>query len=154
MSLGEAECTVTWTDEQTGVACKGRMDWLDDCALVDLKTTRDIELRAFGRHCHTMQYHCQLAFYQMGLLANGIERLVKIIAVESEPPHDVAVYDLGEDALWAGEVKVREALRLVAQCRKEKRWPGCYPQTIELMLPGYAFPTEDETDAALAIMGA
>jgi hypothetical protein len=147
LASGEAECTITWTDPDTGVVCKGRMDWLTDCALVDLKTTRDIEIRAFGVHAAKMLYHCQLAFYQMGLLANGIERVAKIIAVESEPPHDVAVVDLNEDHLWAGEVKVREALGRVADCRKRKCWPGRYPQAVELMLPGYAFPTEDEEDA-------
>ncbi len=146
---GEAECTVTWTDGDTGVKCKGRMDWLTDTALVDLKTTKNIEIRAFGVHAASMLYHCQLAFYDMGLRANGIERVAKILAVESEPPHDVAIFDLNEDALWAGEVKVREALSRVATCRKQKCWPGRYPQAVELMLPGYAFPSDDETDAAI-----
>lgn len=149
LAEGQAECTVTWTDKDTGIACKGRMDWLSDLALVDLKTTRDIEVLAFGRHAAGLLYHCQLAFYSMGLFAHGLKPAVKIIAVESDPPHDVAVFDLNEDVLWAGEVKVREALRLVKRCREDKRWPGRYAAEVEFALPGYAFPSEDETDAAM-----
>jgi exodeoxyribonuclease VIII len=146
---GEAEQTVTWTDADTGIACKGRLDWLTPSALVDLKTTRDVDVRAFGQHAAALLYHCQLAFYQMGLDANGMKRTVKIIAVESDAPHDVAVFDLNEDVLWAGEVKARQALATVKRCRETRTWPGRYPQEVGFMLPAYAFPTDDETDAAM-----
>lgn len=150
LSCGQAEVSVAWRDDATGIDCKGRMDWLSDAALVDLKTTRSIDIRAFGSHAASMLYHCQLAFYQMGLHAHGLERATKIIAVESAPPHDVAVYDLDEDVLWAGEVKVREALRLVAECRKRRQWPGRYPGELSFGLPAYAFPSEEEENRAIA----
>lgn len=150
---GQAECTLTWTDQDTGLACKSRLDWLAKSALVDLKTTRDIEARAFGRHAATMLYHCQFAFAAMGLQSHGLPTVVKIIAVESEPPHDVAVYELNEDVLWAGEVKVRQALETVRACRKAHKWPGRYPNEIGLMLPSWDFPTDDETDALMRAVG-
>ncbi len=147
LKSGEAECTLQWTDQDTGIACKARLDWYSPKALVDLKTTRDIEARAFGRHAGALMYHGQFAFYAMGLFAHGIEAPVKIIAVESEPPHDVAVYDLNEDVLWAGEVKVRQALATVAACRKARKWPGRYPGELALALPVWEFPSEDEEEA-------
>jgi hypothetical protein len=147
LAEGQAEVSVTWSDPDTGVACKGRVDWLSGAALVDLKSTRDIDMRTFGMHVARYLYHCQLAFYQMGLRENGLERATSIIAVQSEPPYEVAVYDLNDDQLWAGEVVVKEALALVAKCRREKRWPGRYQEAVELMLPGYAYPTPDEEDA-------
>lgn len=143
LRTGSAECTLTWIDEETGMACKSRLDWLNTKALVDLKTTRDIESRAFGRHAGQMLYHGQFAFASMGLHANGLDTPVKIIAVENEAPHDVAVYDLPEDALWAGETRVREALTIVAACRKSRRWPGRYPQEQPLLLPAWEFPADD-----------
>ena len=146
---GIPECTIEWTDKATGLPCKARLDWLSEKALVDLKTTRDIEARAFGRHVGTMLYHCQFAFASMGLRANGLKRKVKIIAVEQDPPHDVAVYELSEDVLWAGEVKVRQALNTVASCRRTKRWTGRYPDECSLVLPSWEFPSEDEQDALI-----
>lgn len=143
---GTPEYTLTWTDEETGLECKARLDWLAQ-ALVDLKTTRCIDARAFGRHAADMLYHCQLAFYVGGLAAKGITVPVYIIAVENKPPHDVAVYELDEDVLWAGEVKVREALELVARCRETNEWPGRYQTIQPLQLPAWEFPA-DELDLA------
>ena len=149
LTKGAAEVSIEWTDKDRGIACKGRMDWLTDTALVDLKTTRDIEVKAFGRHAGGMGYHCQLAFYQMGLFAHGLEPATKIIAVESCAPYDVAVFDLNEDVLWAGEVKVRQALALVARCREQRRWPGRYQEEASFMLPAWEFPGEDAEDEAI-----
>jgi len=145
LRTGTPECTLTWTDAETGVACKSRLDWLGPRGrLVDLKTTRDIESRAFGRHGAAMLYHCQFAFAAMGLRANGVKNpTVRIIAVEQEPPHDVAVYRLSDDVLWAGEVKVRAALALVAECRHTGKWPGRYPDERAFDLPGWEYPEDD-----------
>jgi hypothetical protein len=144
---GTPECTIQWTDKDTGIACKARLDWLSDTALVDLKTTRNIEPRRFGAQCGEMQYHGQLAFYASGLLALGLEPAIKIIAVENSAPHDVAVYDLGDDEQYAGEVQYQEALRTVAACRRSGVWPGGYPAEMGLMLPAWSFPNPEDEEA-------
>ena len=149
LANGAAEVSITLTDPQTGIACKGRMDWLTDTVLVDLKSTKSIDARAFGVHAAAMLYHCQLAFYAGGLSANGAERDAKIIAVESSPPYDVAVFSLTDDDLWAGEVRVQQALETVQKCRKTRTWPGQYQEEVPLALPGYVFPSDDEVDAWL-----
>jgi hypothetical protein len=141
---GQAEMTITWTDKDTGLPCKARMDWLDGADLTDLKTTRCVEARQFGRHAADLRYHCQLAFYATGLEANGMEPTVRIIAVENEPPYDVAVYTLGPDELWPGEVAVRKALDLVAHCRKTGEWPGRYSYEQPLQLPNWEYPDTEE----------
>ena len=150
---GMAECTLTWTDEETGLACKARLDWLSDKVLADLKTTRSIDGREFGRHAAAMRYHGQFGFACMGLRANGIEVPVKIIAVENEPPHDVCVFHLDEEVLWAGEDKARAALDLVAECRKRRRWPGRYTEEQKLVLPPWEYPGIDDESLGLVIGG-
>ena len=147
---GRPEVTLTWTDAETGLACKARCDWLTTKLGLDLKTTGDIEARTFGRLAHHFLYHCQLAFYGMGARANGMRLAWKIIAVEAQAPHDVAVFDLGADVLCAGEDKVRELLRLVAACRTSKKWPGRYAEEQPLDLPSWAFP---ENDDEIVMMG-
>lgn len=153
LAEGRPEVTLEWTDAPTGIACKARLDWVGPQSFVDLKTTRNIEIRAFGAHAAAMLYHGQMAFYADALKANGMERTCRIIAVESEPPHDVAVFELDEDVLWAGEALYRKALRTVATCRAARLWPGRYPAPVSFVLPAWCHPTEEETDAALAEVG-
>lgn len=153
LAKGQAESTVTWRDPETGIRCKARLDWVTSRFVVDLKTTRDIDARAFGRNAGQMLYHAQLAFYQMGLAANGLKRKAKIIAVENQEPFDVAVFGLDENVLWAGECRVKEALALVARCRRSHQWPGRYPKETPLMLPAYEYPKDDENEFSLADLG-
>lgn len=143
LEKGEAEKTIQWTDTDTGLKCKGRLDWLSDSALVDLKTTRDIDPRIFGRQCDQMLYHGQMAFYNSGLAQDVA---VYLIAVESSEPHEVAVYELNAEILWTGEIKVQQALKTVAECRANGCWPMRFPEPMQLILPTWAFPTDDEQD--------
>src|SRR5574341_1373220 len=106
LEAGEAGKTITWTDAATGLPCKGRIDWLNGIGLCDLKTTADLDPIRFAATAARLGYHCQLAFYRRGLAANGIDAPVKIMAVEKNPPYDVAVFSLDEDTLFAGDEEV------------------------------------------------
>lgn len=148
---GEAEKVLTWRDEETGLDCKGRLDWWRIGLLADLKTSADIDAHRFAANAHRMGYFGQLAFYRAGLKANGLDApLPKIIAVEAAAPHDVAVFTLDDDAMWRGEQEVRELLRLVAAGRFSGQWPGRYPAEVPLSPPAWAFAAEDGDDDALA----
>lgn len=149
---GSAEVTLTWTDPETHLHCKGRLDYLKPETLTDLKTTRDAETRIFGVRAARLLYHGQLGFYAMGARASGYEAVaVRIIAVESAPPHDVAVFELDDDALYAGEELARDLLRRVADCQQTGQWPGRYEGVQTLRLPGWAVP--DDSDDELVLMG-
>lgn len=141
---GVAEATLSWTDPSTGLGCKGRIDFLGSRVAVELKTTQTVEARLFNSVAARMLYHCQLAFYDMGLRANGIEVQWKLIAIEAEPPHDVAVFAVGDDVLQTGAEQCRELLALVARCRssRRQRWPGRYQEEQTLRLPTWALPDE------------
>jgi exodeoxyribonuclease VIII len=144
---GEAEKVLTWTDQATGLPCKCRIDWWRPGLLSDLKTTVDVSPRRFGPLAERMGYHGQMAFYRAGLVANGLDApLPRIIAVEAAAPHDVAVFVVDDDALWAGEQLVAELLALVAAGRFSDQWPGQCPEEVPLPLPAWAFK-EDEGDA-------
>ena len=151
---GTAEHVLTWTDATTGLPCKGRIDFLaDGPVLVDLKTTKSVSAREFAATAARMLYHAQLAFYRQGLAANGVCAVpTKIVAVEVDAPHDVAVFALDDDTLWAGEEVVREVMTKIAECRRSKSWPGRYATEQPLTLPAWAFP-QQSTDDTLASMG-
>ena len=144
---GEAERVWLWTDEQTGLKCKSRTDWWRPGLLCDPKTAADIDDRRFAATVYRLGYHIQAAHYRSGLKANGVESVppFSIIAVESSPPHDVAVFELDDDALWVGEVEAAELMAKVSACRMTHRYPGRYLEVRPLSLPAWAAP-ESEGD--------
>ena len=87
---GEAESALQWTDGETGLQCKARLDWVAPTLgdLADLKTTRgSVGAWAFAVAMNRYQYYLQLAFYRRGYQAvHGQDLTPVIIAVESVPP--------------------------------------------------------------------
>jgi hypothetical protein len=152
LKAGKPEHTITWTDEETGIACKGRIDWLSPIALVDLKTTNDLDPQRFAANAARMGYHCQLAWYGMGLRARGLDLPAKLLAVETTEPHDVIVFSLDEDTLYAGEQEVRDLLSRVAAGRFSQQWPGRAQEETPLALPSWAFPADEDDVAGLGLM--
>ena len=151
LDAGEAEKVLTWTDKETGLKCKSRLDWLSHSfpAILDLKFTNNIDARLFGMTAARLGYHLQAAFYTIAAAASGLGDLeFKIVAVQADPPHDVVVFHVDEDAMWAGEQECRRLLRMVAECRASGRWPGRYQGEQVLRLPSWAYgETTDDDDA-------
>lgn len=146
------EVTLQWTDEKTGLACKARADILNGGTLGDLKTARTIDEREFAANAYRLGYFGQAAFYASGAEAVFGERPdgCCFIAVESDPPHDVAVYEIDDDSLYCAENEVRQLLNLVADCERTGKWPGRYEQRQILRAPAWAYPSEDEMDELIA----
>ena len=135
------EKTFTWKDPVTGLKCKCRVDGISSRVLFDLKTSGDIDARAFGRIATRLLYHGQLAMYGDGSKHKG-ETL--IIAAEPEPPYDVAVYELGEDEIAIGQELYQGLLTRVVQCQAANDWPGKYPAREPLKLMRSVYGTGDE----------
>ncbi len=140
LTRGVAEQTVKWTDAETGLDCKARLDFIGDGYALDFKTSRDISERSFSRTTHDLLYHVQVAHYMAGLAANGHAiSAFYFIAVESNPPHDVRAGLITEDALYAGEQERRRLLRLVADCTASGEWPGAFPDESAFDLPEWYY---------------
>lgn len=85
----EIEHYRTWE----GVELKGKLDWVQENEVLDLKTTRDIKKTRFSMRDY--RYDCQLAHYRY---IAGYERAT-IIWLETEPPYRVEVQRLSPDML-------------------------------------------------------
>lgn len=147
LKAGKPEHTITWTDKETGLPCKARIDWLSIGSELDLKTTATVDPRWFGSAAARLGWHIQQAFYLDGLAAHGLVPEARIIAVEAEPPHDCAVFLLNEDVLYAAREEMRELLRRVAGCMERNEWPGRFDEVggeTMLELPGWCFPEDGE----------
>lgn len=135
---GKPECSITWTDPDTGVMCKARPDYLaydgDNLHLIDFKTTRDIRAGLFANDAYRMKYNTQLAFYHDGIVqALGKQPTsITIIAVEKKPPFEAAVYPLEDKWFEKGQEEYRHALRLYKKCRETGKFPA-YQNTAQLL---------------------
>jgi len=147
---GDFERSVQWTDAETGLGCKLRLDRLAHKTrygrvLVDLKTTRDADPRVFARQAANLGYAQQLAMYRDGLAAIGepVDKVV-IVLVETSAPYDSAVLVVENDTLQAGRSDYLKLLRRVAECREAGEWPGRYPTEGVLDMPSWWW--EDSAD--------
>lgn len=122
---GAAEVSIVWDDEDTGLRCKGRIDWLAKGLFLDLKTCEVASNRAVSAMAMRYGYFTQMAFY-----ADGLEKLYKrkheawIIAVEKEPPHGMGRYRVHELGIEWGRKSYKAALSVIAECEKSGVWPG------------------------------
>jgi len=151
-SKGRAEIPITWTDPETGLLCKARLDWLTiDRLLIDLKSTRSTEEHAFANQAWKLGYFHQQMFYSMGVAsATGCtldEVPFLFVAVESEPPYDVAMFEPCEETRYAALEDVRKLLAQLAECQRRQMWPGRYDGPRILKAPAYVLMSdEDEWD--------
>lgn len=124
LGVGRKEVSMVWGYYE--LALKGRIDI--DCGqtVVDLKTTEDASPVGFARSIAKFGYHIQAAFYIDGLMAVHKQPTpsFKFIAVEKNPPHLVAVYELSERAIQQGRAEYMAALESYRQCVKTGVWPG------------------------------
>lgn len=139
----QTELSVTWNEPRHGIACKGRVDlWNPKLSiLADLKGCPTTDPRAFGRHAAQMGYFAQLAHYKQGV-EHALERSVYevlIIAVETEAPYDVAVFELADDDLEVGRIYVDSYLDKLKASLDSNVWPGRCPTKQRIQLPSYIF---------------
>lgn len=140
--LGDAkaliERPIVWTDEKTGLRCKGRPDAVHS-AIIDVKSTASIDERTFRALATRMGYFHQLAFYRRGYRTLTKMALpCAIVAVEMDAPHDVGVFVIDEDSLRVADEEITRLLTKVAECRKSGVWPGRYQKAQTLTLPEWA----------------
>lgn len=146
---GDAEQSLFWHDEQTGVRLRARIDWLRPGAsrliAIDLKTTGvSASPQEWGSTAAKWKLHFQAAYYltaleQLGLCDNPA---FVFCNVEKEPPHLVSVTQLTEAAIELGRREMRRAIDTYARCLETDAWPG-YSTEIHLCdLPRWTYNQE------------
>lgn len=135
---GQPELSVYWIDEDTGVLCRCRPDWLGAGVILDLKTTDDASPAEFTRSAYNYRYWVQAAFYLDGLAANNVWiKDFVFLAVQKKRPHHVIGYEAAYELIEAGRKKYKSLLHLYSDCAGSGLWPG-YPEWSYLTLPVWA----------------
>jgi hypothetical protein len=143
-----------WTDDDSGVQCKARIDALPkehsvwDRCVIDVKTTTDASAMEFQRTAFNFGYYLAAAHYLAATNAllpdNKRDRFIFIV-IEKEPPFLVAIYELDDDALRMGSLNRKILLGQWATCEsnhtrgRPNAWPGFPVEIQDLSLPDYAY---------------
>lgn len=123
---GRPEQSLFCQDAATGVWLRSRPDWMTDRALiVDLKTSRSANPRAFARSAADFGYHVQDAFYRLVHEAVTGERpRFVFVVIEKDPPYLVSACQLDDDAVACGTALARQAIERYRDCAEAGIWPG------------------------------
>lgn len=123
--IGAGRAEVSALAPIAGVQCRGRMDWVDAYGLPDIKTTMSISRGSFSRDVFKYAYDLKMAVYRELLRINtGETKRVALIAIEKEPPFDVAVMELPEAVLDQGLKKALKVIDRLKRAIDEDHWPG------------------------------
>lgn len=136
---GEAERSIVWRDEETGVWLKARPDVLPKAGwVVDYKTAKDAHPRAVERDIWKHGYHMQLALVAEGMAALGYEpaREFALVFQEKTAPYAVTIQRVPAEAVWCGVKQNRSAIRTFAQCLSEGVWPA-YGEPADIKTPQF-----------------
>lgn len=132
ISEGASEVTMRWVDPNTGVQCKGRVDYYVPkmAGSWDVKSCEDARASAFARSIANYRYHVQQAFYSdaFRILGRPLE-FFAFIAVEKSPPYLLKVYMIDSDDVADGWEEAQADLAKLALAYETGVFPG-YPEGI------------------------
>lgn len=130
----QTEKALTWTDSETGIACKGRLDVIMPDMIIDYKTTTNASTDAFMREALRYGYDLQAAMYMEAARANGYDpKAFVFIAQEKDAPYLINILYAGDAFIDRGTWIMRDLLAKYKECRDKDIWPGY--GTNELILP-------------------
>lgn len=139
---GQPERSLFWTDPDTGVPCRARLDWLPEprsgrLTIPDYKTTTGAHPDPASKAVGNYGYHIQHAHYTNGAQALGLgdDPAFVFVFQEKDPPYLINVVQLDDGAIQAGRIAMRAAAEIFRDCTAAGSWPG-YP----LDIPALSLP--------------
>lgn len=120
---GETETNIRWTDDETGLLLRARLDKMHDIVIADLKTTTSVHSEKFAVDTLRFGYHRQTVWY-----AEAVEELTGellpfvFVAVEKSPPYSVQVIELGDTFTEIAKEQITKYRPLLAKCLETGVW--------------------------------
>lgn len=127
LSQGSPEISGYWRDEETGIRCRLRADFVSFNlnTFVDVKTTTSCLWDDFRWSVENLRYDVQAAFYREGITAiTGKEPDHSVwLAIESKCPYEVGLYEIPPQYEGSGKYECRRAIKRIKDCVKTWQWP-------------------------------
>lgn len=152
---GQPEQSLFWVDQETGVWCRARPDWLPApragrMVVPDYKTCDRADLDSLSKDIYKHAYYRQAPWYLDGVRALGLaddDAAFVFVCQEKEPPYLINIIEPDAEALAAGRARNRHAREVYRDCAATGIWPG-YSSDIELIsLPRWATYQLEESAA-------
>lgn len=125
---GDCEVCIVWEESITGLRCKARIDKRVRTSRgnirLDLKSCLSADDGALERSLVDYGYGTQDAFYARGCKALGLDDISIFAALETEQPHGIRVFRVGQDSAKAFDELVYGWLHRVSSCQQTGVWPG------------------------------
>jgi len=145
-SPGKNELTLLWTDEESGLKCKARLDRIATYrgwnTLIDVKTTRALDDYSLQKSIAMYLYHIRMSWYLDALqlcFDDKKDIRVFLLWVLNKPPYIGRVTEFEDDGLREGRMQYRRLMKLHAGCLEHNAWPGFPAGEQPLELPDWAF---------------
>ncbi len=137
---GKPEQTLIWFDEEFGIWCRARLDWLVDSheRIYDYKSTGMSASQEAVTRMLTGGWDIQAEFYRRGAEAVfGARPEFRFVVQENSAPYQLGVVGIDPSFEWAGQAKVRFAMKRFADCLKSGDWPSYPDRTYYPALPAW-----------------
>lgn len=116
-----------WKDKATGLWVKIRPDAIptDSGDYTDIKTTISVLWEELRKTIFDYGYHQQMALIREGMRELGFPfSSASLVFAKKKRPYSVRVVTLKDNTLDQGQRANRAALDAIAECLKNKHWPG------------------------------
>ena len=135
---GNAEQSIYWRDEETGLELKSRPDYMNRLAISDLKSCLSVSDREVTRAISNFGYTISSAMYVDGVYnVTGEWMNFVFIFIEKDSPflcRCIAVDEYANDRSWEKYKSLKMRLK---QCLDSNEWPGIDDE-LEFSLPEWA----------------
>lgn len=143
---GVFESSLFWIDENTGVKCRCRPDWMlhggkdGPNFIIDLKSTQSSRPQAFDKSTENYRYDVSAAFYSDGFKAVfGVEPdAYLLVCPEKKAPHITTVRIATPEIIRRGREAYKADLAGIAKCERTGEWPDYGDDFIPMALPSWA----------------
>lgn len=138
---GVAEQSLFWTDADTGVQCRARLDYFTADRIVDYKTTTNVSLGHIAKSIDNFGYHCQDDWYRTAAVELGlIEPDAQFLFVFQckTAPYLVTVVELDDIDVKIGRDRNQMAREIFRDCTESGVWPAYSDDIERVSLPAYA----------------
>jgi hypothetical protein len=131
---GKPEQTLVWQEDDEGVWCRARVDWLPDdpaSPLWDLKSTASAAaIGPWSRAAFDKGVDLQAALYPRGaeMIREEPPEGMYFCVIEQKPPYGIRVFQMSPIALDIANQKIRAGISLWGNCLATGQWPGWSPE--------------------------
>lgn len=135
LAAAQTEVSLVWTDDETGLLCKSRMDVWDNGVIWDVKKCRSIE--GFKWQLRDLFYELQAGWYFNGAVACGLDPVAfGFLPCEAFAPYRVGCGYLDPEKLTAARYECKRLLGLIKESTLTDNWPN-------YRIPAHIFHLED-----------